>query len=105
MALAGGFWMFAVFGTARAGGLPKCDSADATVLVGRVITEAPAVQTMGVEYVRMTDVEEQEYDPDAKTRSCRGTLMTTAGEDVVSYTIRWQDEATRQFQVEAQVIN
>lgn len=91
-------------GTAALSSLPECGSSNATALVGQIIEDMPMAKAAAVKYVTLKDVEERGFDEHDQIRSCAATLVTTAGEDGVQYSIKWNDKAKGEFYVEARVL-
>lgn len=83
--------------------LPECDSNDATSLVAQIVEDMPVVRMNNVRFVELKDKEQLGYNKDAELRSCYATLVTSAGEDSIQYTIEWDDKDTGEFWVEAEI--
>ncbi len=105
LAIVGGAWVLAAFSMAMDSRLPSCDSAEATQLVGKVLTDLPIAKASGIQYVTVKSINEQGYNKDTEIRSCTGTLVTTAGEDTVQYSVKWNDKDKSEYYVEAQIAN
>jgi hypothetical protein len=91
----------------RTGGksLPSCGSTDTQGLVGKIVNDMPAAKIAGARFVSVKDITEQGYNKSEDIRSCHATLVTTAGEDELQYSIKWQDKAKKLFYVTAQIID
>ena len=109
IALRGG--MATVFGlialTAFFGGksLPSCDQAETTSLVGQIVNDMPLVKIANAQFVSLKNVTEQGHNKDAELRACAAILVTTAGEDNLQYSVKWQDKKDGNFYVEAQIVD
>lgn len=104
LGVVGGLWVFMTFSGAALSSLPTCGSSNAAALVGQIVEDMPVVKAAGVKYVTLKEVEEQGFNENAQIRSCAATLVTTAGEDSVQYSIKWNDKAKGEFYVEAQIL-
>ncbi len=104
LSIIGGFWVLMSFGGAAFSALPGCNSEETKNLVGQIITDMPLVKASGVQYVAVKDVSEQGFNQKNQIRSCFGTLVTTAGEDNVQYSVKWQDKSKTMFYVQASII-
>ena len=100
----GGLWVFVTLGSAVLSALPDCDDSRAEALVGQIINDLPLVKAGGVQFVSLKNIAEQGYNKQTEIRSCKGTLITTAGEDNLQYNIKWSNQMAGQFSVEAQIL-
>jgi hypothetical protein len=85
--------------------LPSCDQSESTKLVGQIVNDLPLVKAANVQYVSLKNITEQGHNKEADLRSCSATLVTTAGEDDLQYSIKWQNKKDGTFYVEAQIVN
>lgn len=95
-------WLFGVGLFARKE-LPGCGATNTTALVERVVNQMPLVQAANLKFVSLKSVQEQGYNADKGLRSCAATLITTAGEDTIQYSVEWGDADKTQFRVEARI--
>ena len=58
LVVAGGVWLLVAFSAAANTGLPTCSNSAATQIVGKLITELPAVKSTGVQYLSLKDISE-----------------------------------------------
>lgn len=103
LSIIGGLWVLMSVGGADLSALPGCDSADAKSLVGQIINDMPLVKALGVQFVSVKNVAEQGFNQESQIRSCTGTLVTTAGEDSLQYSIKWGNKDKGEFYVEARI--
>lgn len=99
----GGLWVFMSVGGAAFSTLPGCESAEAKSLVGQIINGLPLVKASGAQFVSVKNAAEQGFNQEAQIRSCAGTLVTTAGEDNLQYSIKWGNKDKGEFYVEARI--
>ena len=92
------------FSLFSSGGLPTCDSSDAKNLVGQIIDDMPLVKMSGAQFISLKDVSEQGFNEKSEVRSCTGTLVTSAGEDSVQYSVKWQNKKKSTFYVDARIL-
>ena len=85
--------------------LPSCDQSETTKLVGEIIDDLPLVKVANVNFVSLKNIEEQGYNKDADIRACSAVLITTAGEDDLQYSVKWQNKKEGTFYVEARIVN
>ena len=83
--------------------LPRCDDSDTVSLVGEIVNAMPLVQAAGAQFISVKEISEQGFNQDLQIRSCSSTLVTTAGEDSLQYSIKWANEQKKEFVVEAQI--
>jgi len=103
LSIVGGLWVFmSLVGTALSG-LPGCDSTDTKSLLGQIINSMPLVKASGAQFVSVKNVAEQGFNKQAQIRSCSGTLVTTAGENNLQYSVKWGNKKKGEFYVEAQI--
>lgn len=93
---------WSVFG--GSGSLPSCSSTDSKTLVGQIINDSPIAKMSGAKFVSLKNISEQGYNKDAGVRSCTATLVTTAGEDNIQYSVNWQNKAKGTFEVQARIM-
>lgn len=103
MGLIFGTFAFQMFAAGKS--LPSCDQAETTTLVGQIINDLPLVKEANVQYVSLKDVTEQGYNKENDIRACSAILVTTAGEDDLQYSIKWQSKKDRTFWVEAEILD
>lgn len=103
LSIIGGLWVLMSVGGIALSALPSCDSADAKSLVGQIISDMPLVKISGAQFVSVKNVSEQGFNQEAQIRSCTGTLVTTAGEDNIQYSIKWGNKDKGEFYVEARI--
>ena len=84
--------------------LPTCTDKEVESTVGQIINDMPLVQLFGASFVSLKNQSEQGFNKDAQLRSCTATLVTTAGEDNLQYSIKWQDRKAGTFYVEARIL-
>jgi len=104
LTLAGAGFMVMSVGVPVGGALPGCSSNDTTGLVGQVVNDMPLVQLSGTQFVSMKDVTELGYNSGAGIRSCSATLITTAGEDQIQYSVQWMNKSQGTWSVNAQIL-
>ena len=92
------------FSLFSSGGLPACDSSDSTNLVGQIISDMPLVKISNAQFISVKDISEQGFNEKSEIRSCTGTLVTTAGEDSIQYSVEWQNKKKSTFYVEARIL-
>jgi hypothetical protein len=102
-AVVGGLWVLASLGGARLSVLPGCESAEAKSLVGQIVNDAPRVKASGFKFVSVKNISEQGFNQETQIRSCAATLVTTAGEDKLQYSIKWGNKEKGEFHVEARI--
>ncbi len=85
--------------------LPACDSRETKSLVGQIVNDMPLVKALGARFVSVKDIAEQGYNTEVEVRSCAGTLVTTAGEDLLQYSVSWSDRVANEFYVQAQIVS
>jgi hypothetical protein len=83
------------------GGLPKCEQLDTLTLMESVINHSDAAKAANAKFVMLKNITEQGYNDASEIRACHATLVTTAGEDNLQYSIKWQNKAEKQFWVDA----
>ncbi|MBL3527062.1 MAG: hypothetical protein JMN29_05125 [gamma proteobacterium endosymbiont of Lamellibrachia anaximandri] len=103
LSIIGGLWVLMSVGGVALSALPGCDSTETKSLVGQIINGLPLVKASGAQFVSVKNATEQGYNQEAEIRSCSGTLVTTAGEDNLQYSIKWQNKDKGEFYVEAQI--
>jgi len=103
LSILGSLWVLMSVGGVVLSALPSCDSADTKSLVGQIINGLPLVKASGAQFVSVKSVTEQGYNQEAQIRSCTGTLVTTAGEDNLQYSIKWGNKDKGEFYVEVQI--
>ncbi len=103
LSIVGGLWVLASFSGAALSSLPACDSESAKSLVGQIINGMPLVKATGAQFVTVKNVLEQGFNQEAQIRSCSGTLVTTAGEDNLQYSVKWGNKDKGEFYVEARI--
>ncbi len=102
-AIIGGSWVaLAALGTA-AQQLPTCDAAETAHVVASIINDLPIAKASGARFVSLKGITEQGYNATDEIRSCRATLITSAGEDTVQYSLRWQNKDALQFYAEVRI--
>lgn len=85
--------------------LPNCVQPETTQLVGKIVNNMPLVKAINVQYVSLKNINELGYNSESDIRSCAATLVTTAGEDNLQYSVKWQNKIMGNFYVEAQILN
>jgi len=85
--------------------LPSCEQSETTKLVGQIINDLPLVKAANVQYVSLKNITEQGHNKEADIRSCSATLVSTAGEDNLQYSLKWQNKKDGTFYVEARIVN
>lgn len=83
--------------------LPECDSDDTLSLVGQIVEEMPVVRLNNIRFVELKDEKQLGFNEDKELRSCSATLVTSAGEDSIYYTVEWDDKDANEFWVEAEI--
>ena len=63
----------------------------------------PLVKAAGAQFVSVKNVVEQGFNQETEIRSCSGTLVTTAGENNLQYSIKWRNKDKGEFSVEVRV--
>ncbi|MDI1270528.1 MAG: hypothetical protein PSV40_15680 [Polaromonas sp.] len=91
---------FLIFGSSA---LPTCNSGKTKDVVEKIINGLPLARAGNTKYVTLKDVEETGYNKNAGIRGCSATLITTAGEDSLVYSVTWQDSDRKGFLVRAQI--
>lgn len=91
---------FLIFGSSA---LPTCNSGKTKDVVEKIINGLPLARAGNTKYVTLKDVEETGYNKNAGIRGCSATLITTAGEDSLVYSVTWQDRDRKGFLVRAQI--
>ena len=104
LTLVGAAFMVVSLGVPFGGTLPGCSSADTTGLVGQIVNGMPVVQLSGAKFVAVKETRELGYNNAAEIRSCSGTLITTAGEDQIQYSVEWIDKSQGKWAVNAQIV-
>lgn len=84
--------------------LPSCSSEDTIGLVGQIVSDIPLVRLSGAQFVAVKDSTELGYNDASEIRSCAGTLVTTAGEDQIQYSVQWISKSKGTFSVNAQIV-
>lgn len=102
LSLLGLMWFFG-FGVFSRKELPGCDATETKTLVEQVVNQMPLVQAANVKFVSINGVQQQGYNADKGLRSCFATLITTAGENAIQYSVEWGNSDKTQFRVEARV--
>lgn len=103
LSIVGSLWVFMSLGAIVLSGLPGCDSTDTKTLLGQIINSMPLVKASGAQFVSVKNVTEQGFNKQAQIRSCSGTLVTTAGEDNLQYSVKWENKKKGEFYVKAQI--
>lgn len=96
-------WSFMLISVETLSQLPSCDRADSISLVAQIVGDMPLVQAAGTSFVSLKNIVEQGYNEQTELRSCSATLVTTAGEDTIQYSIRWQNKDAAEFYIEARI--
>ncbi len=104
LTLAGAGFMVMSVGVPIGGALPDCSSDDTTGLVGQIVSDMPLVQLSGAQFVAVKDATELGYNSGSEIRSCSGTLITTAGEDQIQYSVQWINKSQGKWAVNAQIV-
>ena len=99
----GGLWVMATLAGAPAD-LPTCDSTESQAVLKQIITSMPELKTAGVQFVTVNEIVEQGVNEAGTLRSCGGAMVTTGGKYRLQFSIKWQDQATSQFYVEAKIL-
>ena len=94
---------FAYFMFFGASGLPGCNSGKTKDLVEQIINGLPMARATNTKYVTLKDIEETGHNKEAGVRGCSATLITTAGEDSLRYSVAWEDRNAKTFVVRAQI--
>lgn len=84
--------------------LPGCDQSDTKDLVGKIINDLPVARAQNTQYVALKNVVEQGYNKTTELRSCQAILVTTAGENSIQYSVKWQDKTKGLIYVAAQLL-
>ena len=104
LTLAGAGFMVMSAGVPIGGALPGCSSDDTTGLVGQIVSDMPVVRLAGAQFVAVKGTTELGYNSGSEIRSCSGTLITTAGETKIQYSVQWINKSKKQFAVNAQIL-
>lgn len=83
--------------------LPNCDDSETQSLVNQIVDDMPLVKMAEVKFITLKEVKEQGYNDKTELRSCEAVLVTTAGEDLLQYSIKWQSKEKNHFYVEARI--
>jgi len=103
LSIIGCLWMLALLGGAAKPQLPSCESSETVTLLEQMINDMQAVKAAGSQFVSLKDIAEQGYNEQSALRSCRARLVTTAGENALTYSVKWNDKDKGVFYVEAQI--
>lgn len=103
LAALGGMWAIATISGVALSSLPECDSANTRSLIGQIVNDMPLMKSFGARFVAIKDIAEQGYNDEAGIRACAATLVTSAGENGLQYSIKWNDKSKSQYYVEARV--
>lgn len=85
-------------------GLPGCSSGATTDLVEQIINGLPVAQARNTKFVKLNDIEETGYNKESGVRACTATLITTAGQDGLRYSISWDDKKAKTYVVRADIL-
>jgi len=77
------------------GTLPSCDSAEVISLTEKIIQEAPLVRMSGLKLNGIVYPVELGYDWSTETRTCKGILKHSQGEEAIGFQVEWHDPANR----------
>ena len=83
--------------------LPACDQKETIQLVEKIINDLPAAKSVNAHFVSLKNIKEQGFNKEKELRSCAANLISTKGENLLQYSIKWIDENKSQYWVEAQV--
>lgn len=83
--------------------LPKCNDDVTHTLVGQIVNDLKVAKEHGTRFVSLNSVREQGFNKAEQLRACTATLVTTAGENTLQYSIKWQNREKKEFYVELQV--
>ncbi len=103
LSIIGGLWVLMSVGGTALSALPSCDSTDTKSLIGQIINDMPLFKVAGTQFVSVHDVVEQGFNQESQIRACAGTLVTTAGEESLQYSIKWSNKDEGEFYIEAQI--
>jgi hypothetical protein len=84
-------------------GLPPCEAKETASLLEQIVNDLPLVKATNTRFVSLKQIEELGYNNESELRSCKATLITTAGQDDLQYSIKWQDKRKGLFYVEARL--
>lgn len=84
--------------------LPKCDAAGTEKTIENIINDIPILKSSNVRFITIKDVIEQGVNKNAEIRSCTATLVTSAGEDNMQYTINKIENNSNNFHVELKIL-
>lgn len=96
----GVFAYFSFFGSSS---LPGCNSGKTKDVVERIINDLPLARAGNTKYVTLKEVEETGHNKNSGVRSCSATLVSTAGEDSLIYSVSWQDRSAKTYLVQARI--
>jgi hypothetical protein len=80
--------------------LPPCASSEVLTALKGAVADSPAGKTVGLRVLGIENPVARSLDLYTPKRFCSATLITSAGTDTGSYTVRWADKLRRTFWVE-----
>lgn len=87
------------FAQSTAAALPGCGDPQTISLAQQIYNGAPAVKAAGTQFVQMKNISEEGYNAAQGLRTCNATLISTAGDEQVVYSVTWQDSSHKNFYV------
>lgn len=103
LSIIGGLWVLIYASGAAISSLPSCDGSETTTLVSQIVNDLPPVKASGAQFITVKNITEQGFNQESQLRSCVGTLVTTAGEDSLQYSVKWSNQEAGEFYVEARI--
>jgi hypothetical protein len=89
----GGLWVALTIVGYMVGSLPACDAPEVIRLAEQAIRESPVIKLTGLQIDGISTPGETGYDAVNEKRTCRGVLKSSLGQEVVQYSVDWQNKA------------
>ena len=100
LSIVGGSWVLLSVSGIVSSALPDCDNPKLKSAIEQITMSSPLAKLSAAAFITVKNEIELGYNQSAQIRSCRGTVVTTAGEDVIQYDIGWGNKEETQFEVE-----
>ena len=104
LASVGAMWTLMIVSQLFGAALPGCDSAGTQALLTQTITTMPALTSVGAKFVSVTEISQISADDDESVRTCGGVLLTSAGKNIIEYSVKWKDQAAGKYWLETRIL-
>jgi len=85
-------------------GLPSCGSEESSNLVEEIVNGLPIVQRAGAKFVDLKAIDELGFNDKSEIRSCSATLITTAGENKLQYSVEWKNKDESKYYINVRIL-